>query len=358
VLPGNHDPDFFWPGICDDFIGFVSGNDAELAKRIRIHLQPAYRPALCREVWIEHGQQYDPVNSFFVSARPCWSEENPPVLNDGKQDRLYACLGTRFLIDFLNSLDAEYPFVDNVKPFSRFVKLFLVSPADSRFGPVKAAVAGWRILGYLSKLALTHPKDLLGVEKIEEQGKADLLVRLEDLARRKASMFDRINNAYPGDRDLRVLLGDPAERDRICKWLADHLDLLEDPSETTHQDLLDLDRADDGYLSLSRGFRLNETVLLVDAAARLLARGNREGVKLVIMGHTHEPVKKPEGLNYYNTGSWTRYYRFDGDDLASSWSILRDRSYVNFPFQLNYMDIDVDNPTAAQMICFKSRDHD
>jgi hypothetical protein len=74
VLPGNHDADFFWPGVREDFISFLSDRDAPLAKRIRIHLQSAYRPNECRQVWIEHGQQYDPVNSFFVAERPCWSD--------------------------------------------------------------------------------------------------------------------------------------------------------------------------------------------------------------------------------------------------------------------------------------------
>jgi UDP-2,3-diacylglucosamine pyrophosphatase LpxH len=359
VLPGNHDPDFFWPDVREDFIRIVSGHDSEVAKRIRIHLQPAYRPFGCPEVWIEHGHQYDPVNSFFVAGRPLWSEQHPPILADGKQERrLCACLGTRFLIDYLNNLDAEYSFVDNVKPFSRFVRLFLVSVADINFGPTKAAVAGWRMLEYLSKLALSHPKDLLGVEEFEEKGRTDLLTRLTEQARRKSGMFTRISKEYPDDRDLRLLLSNPAEQDRILEWLADNLDLLEEPSVAEQEDLLSLDGFDDDYLSLAQGFRLNETALLVDASIRLLSKEREDAIELVIMGHTHEPVKKPEGLNYYNTGSWTRYYRFDDDNRPSSWSILRDQSYVNFPYALNYVDVDVDHPSSAQMICFKSRDHD
>ena len=57
VLPGNHDPDFFWSGVRDDFSEFVSGGDVSRAQRIRIYLERAYRPSLCPEVWIEHGQQ-------------------------------------------------------------------------------------------------------------------------------------------------------------------------------------------------------------------------------------------------------------------------------------------------------------
>ena len=358
VLPGNHDPDFFWPKVREDFIGLVSGNDAALAKRICIHLQQAYRPSKCREVWIEHGHQYDPLNSFLISEHSCWSEENPPILSDGDTERLYACLGTRFLIDYLNDLDATYPFVDNVKPFSRFVRLFLASVADFHFGPMKAAVAGWRILRYLSSLAATHPKDLLGVEKIEDKEKAGLLVRLKKVARSKDDMFDRINKAYPGDRDLRILLENSTEQDHILDWLANHLDLLEEPSPITEGNLLGVDAADDEYLSLSKGFRLDETALLVDAATGLLSHLSQDPVKLVIMGHTHEPVERPGGLNYYNTGSWTRYFRFDGDGRPSSWSMLKEQSYVNFPFKLNYVDIDISDPSAAQMICFQGRDHD
>jgi hypothetical protein len=223
---------------------------------------------------------------------------------------------------------------------------------------MKAAVAGWRMIKYLSKLALTHPKDLLGVEGIEEKGQTGLLARLQESARRQDALFKTINDAYPGDRDLRMILSDPAEQDRVCEWLADNLDLLEEPSVETGGNLLGLDGADDSYLSLSKGFRLDETKLLVDAAIELLGTRGQDEIELVVMGHTHEPVEKPRGFNYYNTGSWTRYFRFDGEDRPSSWSILKKQSYVDFPFQLNYVDIDIEHPSAAQMICYKGRDND
>ena len=359
VLPGNHDPDFFWSGVRDDFSELVSGGDPSRAHRIRIHLERAYRPSLCPEVWIEHGQQYDPVNSFLVSACPYWSEKKPPIFSDGERHRLYACLGTRFMIDYLNDLDVVYPFVDNVKPFSRFVRLFLVSALDRRFGPLKAAVAGWRIMGYLSKLFLTHPKDLLGIAPIRDTGESKLLGRLKEMSKQNSEVFQRLNQAYPGDRDLGVLLSDTSAQERILVWLADHMELLEEPTAAPNPAQLSIHGADDSYLALAKGFRLNETALLVNGAIEVLDPKNKTGGKVVVMGHTHEPVQKPEGLSYYNTGSWTRYYRFaDGDDLASAWSILSEQSYVSFPYQLNYVDIDTKHPCAAQMICFEKRDHD
>ena len=356
VLPGNHDPDFFWPTVSQDFTNLISDGDSAIAARIRIHLERAYRPDSCPEVWIEHGQQYDPVNSFFISDYPYWSGKNPPILKVSNEERLYACLGTRFLIRYLNSLDAEYPFVDNVKPFSRFVRLFLVSAADLRFGPLKAAVAAWGILRYLVTLAATRPKDLLGIDELEDASKPQLLARLKDMAKKKDALFRKINSAYPGERNLAALLDDPLEQDRVLEWLAAHLDLLQE-SETARADQLGIGGGDDHYLSLARGFQLDETALLVDGATDLLGN-NESGVKLVIMGHTHEAVTRPKGLNYYNTGSWTRYYRFGVETDPPAWSILKEQSYRNFPYQLNYVEIDPGNWPSARMICFKELSHD
>jgi len=358
VLPGNHDADFFWSGVRDDFVRYVSGEDKSVARRIRIHLESAYQPSQCPEVWIEHGQQYDPINSFFISKYPYWSGNNPPILSDGSQQRLYACLGTRFLIDYLNDLDADYPFVDNVKPFSRFVRLFLTSAADSRFGPVRAAVASWRMLKYLSTLAVTHPKDLLGISQIEDRTGSDLIERLKAMPKVNKEQFSRINNAFPGDRDLSLLLSDSSEQERILQWLASHLELLDEPQAVSDPSLLSIDGTDDQYLSLWKGFQMNETALLVDAAIKLLNANRGRRIQLVVMGHTHEPLERPEGLKYFNTGSWTRYYRFGGDDHPSAWSILQDQSYKTFPYKLNYTEIDIHNPSAAEMICFEGRDHD
>lgn len=358
VLPGNHDPDFFWPSIRREFIKLVSNDDPELAKSINIHLDSAFRPHGCKGVWIEHGQQYDPVNSFFLAEQPCWSEDYPPILHDGDEDRLYACLGTRFLIDYLNDLDQVYPFVDNVKPFSRFVRLFLVSAVNPKLGPIKAAVAGWRILGYLSNLAIAHPKDLLGIDGIRTKDETDLLSRIGQLARHDKTLFEKINHKYPSDLDLRLILKIPAEQDRFLAWLSDNLYLLEEIPAKAQENLLSLSSEDDNYLSLSKSFRLDETALLTAAAVRILLEDREESIKLVIMGHTHEPVNKPDSLAYFNTGSWTRCYRFDETNQSSSWSILKEQSYTSFPYLLNYVDIDIDNPSTAQMICYKSRDYD
>jgi UDP-2,3-diacylglucosamine pyrophosphatase LpxH len=358
ILPGNHDADFFWPGVQMDFVRLISMDSAETGNRIVFHLNGEYRPPECPEVWIEHGQQYDPINSFFLGSQPCWSEQIPPICYDGVADRLYACLGTRFLIECLNDLDAEYPFVDNVKPFSRFLKLFLVSTGSSHFGPLKAAIAGWKVSQYLSKLLVTHPADLLGIRSIEEKGRIDLISRLKTLARNNDVTYPPLNEAYPSDRDLSLLLDNPAEHNNILTWLQNNLELIKDTPCSPDNDLLSLDSSDTSYLSLVKGFSLDETSLLMNAARKILECSNHLPATLVVMGHTHEPVERADNLNYLNTGSWTRYYRFDEQTSPSSWSILREHSYATFPYRLNYVDIDSNSPSVAQLIAYMVRDHD
>src|SRR5439155_11225955 len=115
-------------------------------------LDPVYRPTMCPSVWIEHGHQHDPVNNFLFKGEPCWSANNPPIRRDQwGTERLYECIGTRFLIQFLNDLDKKYPYVDNVKPFWRFLQLFGASALRPGFGSVQAAVAVAFMDAFLAK---------------------------------------------------------------------------------------------------------------------------------------------------------------------------------------------------------------
>jgi UDP-2,3-diacylglucosamine pyrophosphatase LpxH len=358
ILPGNHDPDFFWPKVRNDFIRFISEKNPELSDQIVFQLHREYRPPECTEVWIEHGHQYDPINSFFSGSQSRWSEQTPPIFDDGEVKRLYACLGTRFLIECLNDLDAQYPFVDNVKPFSRFLRLFLVSTGSVHFGPLKAAIAAWRVAHYLSQLAIDHPADLLGIQNIEEKGKVDLILRLKTLARQKDVTFALLNEAYPSEWDLGLLLDKPDEQDNILAWLQNNPELIKDNSNAFAGEVLSLDPSDDSYLSLTKGFSLDETALLMNAATKILDPSLDQQATIVVMGHTHERVDREHGLNYLNTGSWTRYYRFDEQTSPSAWSILKEQSYATFPYRLNYVDIDVTRPMLAQLFTYASREHD
>jgi UDP-2,3-diacylglucosamine pyrophosphatase LpxH len=340
VLPGNHDADFFWPAVGQAVR--AAAGAAQAGARLELCLARHYRPPGCEWLWIEHGHQYDPVNSFFVGGEERWSVERPPVFaaRDGLR-RLLECTGTRFLVRFLNRLDARYPYVDNVKPFSRFLRIFGASALTPGWGPLDAAVSVTQMLAYLAKTAVVRPTDLLGVEDLTGAALPHPLsdwvksAPAADRQRLTAGLRDR---GYRLAMPLDMLLERPDEAARLLEFLAAQPDLLDGLGERDAALL----GASGGTLKLAAGFRADETEDLYAGACAVAAR---EKVSAVVMGHTHERVDRREGFTYFNTGSWTRYYRFEEKERTQPWRVLRERSHERFPYRLCYALV---RPGAAQ----------
>lgn len=68
VLPGNHDADFFWPNVAEEFTQMACPEGHQ--EQVQVVLSDSYRPDRVDWLWIEHGQQHDPVNSFFLGGEP------------------------------------------------------------------------------------------------------------------------------------------------------------------------------------------------------------------------------------------------------------------------------------------------
>ena len=330
ILPGNHDPDFFWPEVCTHFAAAICREPNSC--QLHICADRGYRPAGCPWLWIEHGHQFDPLNSFFVGGEERWSAERPPIFpaSDGTH-RLYECTGTRFMIRYLNGLDARYPYVDNVKPFSRFIRIFGASALVPGWGPLDASVAVTKMLAYVSKTAVVQPSDLLGVETEDGAILPHALVAWMEEAsedERKRLAGSLREHSFPLPMPLDMLLNRPDDLAQLVEFLAGHLDLIAGLGERDPALL----GSNPGTLKLTKGFNANETEDLY-AGAELVAC---DGVTTVVMGHTHEPIERMKPFIYLNLGSWTRYYHFQEKERTRPWRLLREQSYERFPYRLCY----------------------
>jgi predicted phosphodiesterase len=74
------------------------------------------------------------------------------------------------------------------------------------------------------------------------------------------------------------------------------------------------------------------------------------------MGHTHEFQDHPHGLNYVNTGSWTRYLRDMAGEQKSSWALLQRGAASHFPYNLLYAEIDVMQSEVVHLKKWRSSD--
>jgi len=331
ILPGNHDPDFFWPRVrtrIAELLG-VSLDSGHL----QFCLERSYRPKGLNWLLIEHGHRYDKVNSFDVNGHERWSAEEPPILKskDG-EERLYECIGTRFLIRYLNGLDARYPFVDNVKPFSRFLKIFGASALTLGWGPLDAAVCVAKMLPYAMRVAVSNRGDLMGIDAPVSVDESHPLVSwiVEATDTERQELADTLRrNGFDLTMPLDVLATRTEDVGLLAEFLAEHPQLVSDLGEKDPSLLGD----QEGTLGLKEAYNVNETEDLYQGAVEA-ALGE---INTVIMGHTHEPFeRRGHGLAYFNTGSWTRYYRFQDNEKTRPWHILKQKSYENFPYSLRY----------------------
>ena len=304
-------------------------------------------------VWIEHGQQHDPINSFYVEETPYWSEARPPIIADSDGvPRLHECIGTRFLIRFLNRLDKTYPFVDNVKPFSRFFKLFLKSSVVPGFGPLRAAVAAWGMLRFIGQSVGTAPGDLLEAhnEPALPPPETWLKAHINAMSTRTRNAFsDRLSeHGFQAEVSLDLQVGDRARAQKLLGFLSDNPAALDAVPDAAPSNLgVGSER---GMLSLSRGLLSDETALLRSAAARIRKECN--DVCTVLMGHTHESIDALPG--YVNMGCWIRCFHDGAHERLRSWETLRMRSFEQFPFRLSSVHINPKDDLPVRVMVFPS----
>ncbi|WP_409363104.1 hypothetical protein [Bradyrhizobium lablabi] len=336
IMPGNHDADIYWPAVQAELKRSLSSQAT--AGKVRIHLDQQYQPPEFPKLWIEHGHQHDNCNNFKINGKSYWSTNAPPIMTDRNNvARLISCVGTRFLLKFMNQMDERYPFVDNVKPFSKFVKIFLVSGAARDFGPIKALVSYWGLASFLADRLAKAPSDLLSAEEKPERIAAEMGRLVSELGDEKAeALKSRLaaTGFVIGSRTLKFYARqDDANAEKLLDFLVAHPDILGEV-ERDHSGLLS--PGDDGYLTLGGGFVADETRELRKAARAIIDSGQANAV---VMGHTHEPVNPNPDLNYVNTGSWIRYFKEVDGNQRSSWSILKETGYPYFPYELAYAEI-------------------
>jgi len=133
INKGNHDPEFHYAGVGAAFVDelravfqrmLIRDGDPDWAQKVAkinrdaIHFVDwfYFEKGL---LWVEHGNQYDEVNSFkywlapFLPKIPGW-----PVARENEVDLPWGSLFVRYLFNEIESID---PFADNIKPQTEFV---------------------------------------------------------------------------------------------------------------------------------------------------------------------------------------------------------------------------------------------
>lgn len=261
VIAGNHDIELVDPQVRRALRGILLKSKKRRYHHISgsIDFSPwfYYEPGL---IFVEHGHQYDPLNSFdylLYPRRPDGTFELPA--------------GSFFVRYLFNQVEARYPFADNMKPASRFLRWYLKKHWHQLLGMKRYLVGVCELL----KKASPIEQDLELAAQSEQERRIKVLVketgaRLDQLLRLKAlwarSVVHEKTPRVELLRKMKLFL-------RFC-GRAEGLDLRH-IARQIHQIL---------------------------------------GVQYVVLGHTHQADLAQIGLpngrlaEYFNTGTWTKCF--------------------------------------------------
>lgn len=331
VAAGNHDVDFYWPGVREAFRGTAGeGVDFELGREWVERFDGRLR--------IAHGHMVDPANQFAH-----WDD---PILDAPDGKRLEMCPGTLFMVKFVNWLEESYPFADNLKPVLALRHILM---RENRFGLL---AAGWM----LTKFLASHPRVSLGTgpggvpkvgQKIVEQLDVDDRFA-EDMARiyrvvrgAPAATADEVRAELKTEGDVYNFLYEMMPRVSPDDWMpvfneVGGATLAVGGKATT--------------LAIGKGNGVDKDFLRKVATSEF---ENHPEAQVIVLGHTHQPDESEfgGGAKYYNPGSWTRYIEYDANHPLSLEDLRREE---DFPYELNYVRVEKqDGSLASKMDCFE-----
>ncbi len=314
VTLGNHDLELALPEASEALLGLLARNDPAALGRIHLAFDGTGFGALVgggkspARVLAVHGNEADPFNvtdheALRQAARDLRRGRIPPVWKPNA--------GTKLVVDLMNDIKAEHPFIDLVKPEFAAAVPILVALRPALLGRVKDLLPS---VGSLIRTRVRSGFGLLAEDSAPSgPGTPASAPPVPGTLRRtfiQAQVSDLLEAA---DRRLAegvdpVALAGSRQEDLLGVWgLIADLALDRDPAENLRQSLL-------RWLAHTPSGALGEE----DGVFAELGREAGPAVDVVLTGHTHKPraIRRRNGGLYYNSGSWIDRIELNRADLA------------------------------------------
>jgi hypothetical protein len=304
---GNHDLELALPWVRRRLAGLLAGDapeDGDAPRRL--HLITDGTGVSCtvggRTVLCVHGNEVDRWNpADFERIR----EIGRDVQLGRPIDTWIPNAGTQMVIDVMNGVKRQFPFVDLLKPEKEGVVPVLAACDPSQLASLNRVTGLVGVAGNRLAAALRKPRGMLGEEPAEEPLTASSGQPARTLSRRdprivSSQMMLAVEDAVRRDLDpLEMVEGVEASRlamtGAFWKWVNDQ------PTEEVLREALDkLDR--------DRSFDLRD----YDDTAKALDKEISPVIDFVVAGHTHLERALPRrngGGVYFNSGTWARLIR-------------------------------------------------
>lgn len=269
IIPGNHDIEFSIPEVQNclraellNYIPEKEKDKQEFSNLINKNL--SFLPWFYYEpghVYVEHGHQYDSLNSFDYFLHP------------SRPDNLIDLPAGSFFVRYLfNKVETEYPFADNMKPATRFLRWLLKRMFIK--GLVLKKQVRWQLYHYINFFWQT----------LKKAGPIPINWLSELEARQNESL-----------RNIAISSGIAEEKlgDIKNKWAKSDIHHLS--KCRLFWRFIKGESQNDIYYETAK--KINEII----------------GVQYIVFGHTHEAdleTLEPENWSreYINSGTWTKVF--------------------------------------------------
>ncbi len=319
IAPGNHDVDLYWEG--------TRRRLQEVGGPINFELGSDVYSRYGGRLVIGHGHAYDPANSFGES----WAN---PIKQAADGPRLVMCPGTLFMVKFVNWLEKEYPFSDNIKPLLTLARLI----RNEKRADFNAAGK------ILLQFAYDHPRQFLS--KAPAASEADvakgIVLELDVNPQFLLEMTELYRKTRGAGATPETVKQNLDTKEKVLEFLGELIVSLTPPEWMPLFERF----GGRGSLSAARAgapWRKEKDLLRETAISTYLTLPVYE---VVVFGHTHQPDEW-RGSNgnwdggYFNPGSWTRYLDLDKVKFEGAGRLSLDhlKNEQDYPYQLNYIRV-------------------
>ena len=323
VVLGNHDLELALPDLREELVGLLGGSDGATAGRIRFSLEGAGFVAEVggARVLCVHGNDVDG-----------WNATDYEYLRRLARDRQFGEIvpawtpnaGSKMVIDVMNGIKRNLPFVDLLKPETEAVVPLLLALDQAGAGKLReaAGVASkyvWdgvrRTFGFLNEDDPSrNPVEASAASRAARPPGGDPLAaivrdraaKISASATTGSSLLKAVEERLvKGVDPLSLLQGEAGVLgvgDAIFGWIRGRskAEIVREALESLHKDRSFDPTAED------------DTFRLIDEQAS-------SAFDYVVAGHTHleRVLKRKRGVGtYFNTGTWARLIRIRPEDLA------------------------------------------
>jgi UDP-2,3-diacylglucosamine pyrophosphatase LpxH len=321
VVLGNHDLELALPWVRERLLAAIADDDDAARGRVQFIQNGAGFSCLVANasVLCVHGNEVDPWNPADYERIRRIAQD---LIQGRAADTWIPNAGSQMVIDVMNGIKRQHPFIDLLKPEEEAVVpvLLALDPGQMRkLGEIALSVGKLGVDAVRAAVGMLGTEEMLGgrAQPPTPEAALDSLLQrrlnVPEIKPRAESVDDlllRTERRLREDQSPYTLVAADQRQENLGGWGAFQNWILGKPKSEVLRAALD-------GLKRDRSFNIDQQ----DAVFKAIDQRMGRGIDYVVTGHTHfeRALQRAAGRGfYYNTGTWARLIQFTDEVLDNA----------------------------------------